>query len=244
MSLPVQEADALERVLSARNVLVVGAHPDDPDANAGGTVARLVAAGARVRYLIVTSGDKGVPKEEITDPSSFIERREMEQRASAAWLGVDEVIFLRQRDGEVFDTLELRGMIVREIRRMRADLVIAHDPLTRMFRQHPDHRAVGFATLAAVFPACRLESFFPEQMLEGLQPIDVHMLLVIGADEVNLSIDITETLEQKIEAINLHTSQISAFPGGVRNRMTAQARRYGEAAGLQYAEPFTFAWLD
>ncbi|MCC6935043.1 MAG: PIG-L family deacetylase, partial [Thermomicrobiales bacterium] len=112
MSLPVEGTDALARVLGARNVLFVGAHPDDPDAAAGGTVARLVSTGARVRYLIVTSGDKGVPNEEIADPSAFIERRETEQRASAAWLGVDEVIFLRQRDGEVFDTIELRGRIV------------------------------------------------------------------------------------------------------------------------------------
>ncbi len=244
MSLPVEGTDALARVLGARNVLFVGAHPDDPDAAAGGTVARLVSTGARVRYLIVTSGDKGVPNEEIADPSAFIERRETEQRASAAWLGVDEVIFLRQRDGEVFDTIELRGRIVREIRRMRADLVIAHDPLTRMFRQHPDHRAVGFATLAAVFPSCRLASFYPEHMVEGLQPIDVHMLLLVGGDDANLSIDITETLEQKIEALNLHTSQASAFVGGVRDRITSRARRSGEAAGLQYAEAFTFAWLD
>jgi len=239
-----QEPEVLERVLAARSVLFVGAHPDDPDAMAGGTVARLVAAGARVRYLVVTSGDKGVPNEELADPRSFIERREAEQRASAAYLGVEEVVFLRQRDGEVFDTLELREKIVREIRRARAELVITHDPLTRMLRQHPDHRAVGFATLAAVFPSCRLASFFPEHQAEGLAPLDVHMLLLAGGDEANLRVDIAPTFERKVAALMLHESQVPAFVGGVRGRMEARARAMGVPAGLELAEAFSYAWLD
>ena len=241
---PTQAPEALERVLGARRVLFVGAHPDDPDAAAGGTVARLVAAGARVRYLVVTSGDKGAPNEELADPRFFIERREAEQRASAEHLGVEEVVFLRLRDGEVFDTLDLREKIVREIRRLQADLVITHDPLTRMLRQHPDHRAVGFATLAAVFPACRLASFFPEHQAEGLAPLDVHMLLLVGGDEANLWIDIAPAFERKIEALMLHESQASAFVGGVRGRMETRARRAGAPAGLELAEAFSYAWLD
>lgn len=239
-----QDPDALERVLGARRVLFVGAHPDDPDAMAAGTAARLVAAGARVRYLVVTSGDKGVPKEELADPRAFTARREAEQSASAAWLGVEEVIFLRQRDGEVFDTLDLREKIVREIRRLQADMVITHDPLTRMLRQHPDHRAVGFATLAAVFPSCRLASFFPAHQAEGLAPLDVHMLLLVGGDEANLWVDIAPTFERKVEALMLHESQASAFVGGVRGRMETRARRVGAAVGLELAEAFSYAWLE
>jgi len=104
-----QDQIALDRVLGARSILIVGAHPDDPDAAAGGTVAGWVAADARVRYLVVTSGDKGVPNDELHDPARFIAQREAEQRASATHLGVEDVVFLRQRDGEVFDSLELRG---------------------------------------------------------------------------------------------------------------------------------------
>lgn len=241
---PTQDPEALERVLGARRVLFVGAHPDDPDAAAAGTVARLVDAGARIHYLVVTSGDKGVPKEELIDPRLFIERREAEQRASAAHLGVEEVVFLRQRDGEVFDTLELREKIVREIRRLQADLVITHDPLTRMLRQHPDHRAVGFATLAAVFPSCRIASFFPEHQAEGLSSLDVHMLLLVGGDEPNLWVDIAPTFERKVEALMLHESQRGAFVGGVRGRMETRARREGALVGLDLAEAFTWAWLE
>ncbi|HUG94671.1 MAG TPA: PIG-L deacetylase family protein [Pleomorphomonadaceae bacterium] len=235
---------ALDRVLAARNILIVGAHPDDPDAFAAGTVWRWTQAGARVRYLVVTSGDKGVPDEELGDPARFIAERETEQRASAAYLGADEVIFLRERDGEVFDTLDLRDRIVREIRRMKADLVLTHDPLTRMFRQHPDHRAVGFATLAAVFPSCRLASFFPAHQAEGLEPHTVHMLLLAGGTENNLWVDIADSFERKIEALELHASQASAFVGGVRSRMGLRAAQMGEQAGLELAEAFAYVWLD
>jgi LmbE family N-acetylglucosaminyl deacetylase len=243
-SLLVQDDEALARVVAARRILFVGAHPDDPDAFAAGSVARWTASGALVRYLVVTSGDKGVPNEEIAHPHRFMETRESEQRASAAYLGVEEVVYLRQTDGEVFDTLELRGQIVREIRRMKADLVITHDPLTRMLRQHPDHRAVGFATLAAVFPACRLASFFPEHAQAGLEPHSVHMLLLAGGDEPNLFIDIADTFEHKLEALQLHRSQFSAFVGGLRPRMEARARNMGAPVGLALAEAFTYAWLD
>lgn len=239
---PVDPAD-LERVLAARSVLLIGAHPDDPDAFAAGTVQRWTAAGARVRYLVVTSGDKGVPNDEIADPSRFIAAREAEQRASAAFLGVEEVVFLRHRDGEVFDSVELRGQIVREIRRARADLVLTHDPLTRMLRQHPDHRAVGFAALAAVFPSCRLASFYPEQLAEGLEPHAVHMLLLAGGDEPNVFVDIADTFERKVAALELHATQASAFVGGVRGRMQGRAAEMGAAVGLELAEAFTYQWL-
>jgi LmbE family N-acetylglucosaminyl deacetylase len=232
--------------MNARSILIVGAHPDDPDAFAAGTVARWTANGARVRYVVVTSGDKGVPNDEIADPAAFIQRREAEQEASAVFLGVEQVVFLRHRDGEVFDSLELRGQIVREIRRAKADLVMTHDPLTRSLRQHPDHRAVGFATLAAVFPSCRLASFFPEHLAEGLEPHAVHMLLLFGfqPDEANLRVDISATFERKLAALALHESQFTAFAGGMRERMEARAAAIGAPAGLALAEGFTYQWLD
>jgi len=115
-----------------------------------------------------------------------------------------------------------------------------------MLRQHPDHRAVGFAALAATFPACHLASFFPEHAVEGLEPHSVHMLLLMGpsAEEANLWIDISSSFERKIAALELHESQASAFVGGVRNRMEMRARATGEPVGLEMAESFTYAWLD
>lgn len=237
-----QDLNALEQVLGARRVLFVGAHPDDPDAFAAGTVARWTQAGAQVRYIVASSGDKGVPNGE-PDPFRFIAMREEEQRRSAAFLGVEEVIFLRHRDGELFDHMDLRGQIVREIRRLKADLVVTHDPLTRNLRQHPDHRAVGFATLAAVFPSCRLETYFPEHAADGLEPHVVHMLMLAGGDP-NLWIDISETFERKVNALRLHVSQFGAFPDGMEERMRKRAADSGADAGLPCAEAFSYAWLD
>jgi LmbE family N-acetylglucosaminyl deacetylase len=237
-----QDPEALERVLNAKRILFVGAHPDDPDAFAAGSVARWTTAGAQVRYVVVTSGDKGVPNGE-PDPARFVAIREEEQRRSAAYLGAEEVIFLHHRDGEVFDTLDLRGKIVREIRRLKAEVVVTHDPLTRTFRQHPDHRAVGYATVAAVFPSCRLATFFPEHAAEGLEPHIVQMLLLAGG-EPNLWIDISETFHRKLEALRLHESQFSAFVDGMEERMRKRAAEAAAPAGLELAESFTYHWLD
>jgi LmbE family N-acetylglucosaminyl deacetylase len=233
----------LARVLSTKRILVVGAHPDDPDAFAAGTVARWTADGASVRYLVVTSGDKGIP-DDAEDPAAWIAMREQEQIASARSLGVEQVEFLGFTDGEVFDSLALRARIVRTIRACKPDLVVTHDPFSTSFRWHPDHRAVGLATLAAVFPSCRLASFHPEQRAEGLEPHTVHMILAAGTDDPNLWVDISEKFDRKVEALRLHASQASAFVGGVESRMRRRAREAGARGGIELAEEFRFEWLD
>jgi LmbE family N-acetylglucosaminyl deacetylase len=243
MTDPDTQAANLARVLRASRILVIGAHPDDPDAFAGGSVARWTAQGATVRYVVVTSGDKGIP-DDAEESAAWIAMREQEQRDSAHSLGVEEVEFLGYTDGEVFDSLELRGRLVRAIRAFRPDLVVTHDPFSTSFRWHPDHRAVGFAAQAAIFPSCRLASFHREHMLEGLQPHSVHMVLATGATEPNLWIDIATTFPRKIAALELHASQATAFVGGLDYRMRRRAQDAGARGGLELAEEFRFEWLD
>ncbi|HET9017005.1 MAG TPA: PIG-L deacetylase family protein, partial [Thermomicrobiaceae bacterium] len=202
----------------ANRILIVGAHPDDPDFFCAGSVARWAAAGAAVAYVVVTSGDKGNPDPE-RDPELFMAVREAEQVAAARLLGVEDVAFLRVPDGEVFDTLALRERLTAEIRRFRPDVIVTHDPLTRLYRQHPDHRATGAAALAAAFPSCRLATFFPEQARLGLEPHVVASALLFASDRPDTFVDIAPVFDRKVAALEQHVSQASAFPGGLHDRV-------------------------
>ena len=227
----------------ADRVLIVGAHPDDPDFFCAGTVARWTEAGAAVGYVVVTSGDKGNPDPD-RDPELFMDVREAEQEAAAALPGVHDVPSRRVPDGEVYDTLELRGRLTAEIRRFRPDLIVTHDPLTRLYRQHPDHRAVGAVTLAAAFPSCRLATFFPEQVRLGLEPHVVASALLFASDRPDTFVDIAPVFERKVAALEAHVSQASAFPGGLHDRVRRRAEEWGRPAGLALAEAFLFVDLE
>jgi len=135
--------------------MVVTAHPDDPEFLFGATVARLVAEGTDVFYLICSDGSNGgrdaaKPSEEIANT------RLAEQRTAAKLLGVSEVIFLNFLDGRLTPSFELRREIAREIRRFKPNLVLTHFPRRALDipieASHPDHIAVGEATLSAIFP--------------------------------------------------------------------------------------------
>jgi LmbE family N-acetylglucosaminyl deacetylase len=224
-------------------ILIVGAHPDDPDAFCGGSVAAWTDAGAQVWYVVVTSGDKGVPDTD-TDTSTFTEVREQEQLNSAEYLGAQGVTFLRYLDGEVFDSLELRERITLEIRRFKPDLLITHDPLTRQYRQHPDHRAVGFAAIHSAFPSSHLSTFFPHHADEGFETHVTSQLLLFGSDRPDTFIDIGATFERKIEALEMHVSQQTAFKGALRERMHQRSATSGEQSGqYELAEAFLFVDL-
>ena len=150
--------------------LVVAAHPDDIEYGCAGTVARWVQEGAHVAYCLVTNGAAG-----SSDPDMTRERlaalREAEARAAAKVVGVERVEFLGYEDGLLEPTLEVRERIVRVIRQVRPEVIVTSDPTTwyvaDRYVNHPDHRAAGAATLAAVIPGADTRLAYPELLDEG-----------------------------------------------------------------------------
>ena len=198
---------------SASTVLVVLAHPDDPEFFCGGTVARWSSEGRKVIYCLLTRGDKG-SDDDRTPPDELARIREGEQRKAAARLGVQEVRFLDEQDGYVMPTLDLRREIVRVIRQVRPEIVITCDPTnffpSNRYINHADHRAAGQVTLDAVYPAARSKLYFPElSKQEDLAPHKVREVYVAGAQHPNTIVDITPYFEQKLHALSAHQSQIS-----------------------------------
>lgn len=191
-------------------VLVVVAHPDDVDYGSAGTVAKWVGQGTQVAYCIVTNGDAGgfehgIPRSEI--PAI----RQEEQRKAADLVGVNELVFLGYRDGEVTVNIGLRKDISRQIRRFKPDRILCQSPernYDRIFASHPDHLAAGEATLCATYPDARNPFAFPELILEQLEAHTVTDVVLQASPTPNCYVDITDFLDIKINAILAHKSQL------------------------------------
>ena len=229
-----------DRLPAPERVLVVCAHPDDAEFGAGGTVARWVGEGAEVRYLIVTRGDKGSDDPDV-DVDALVARREAEQRAAAAVVGVRHVEFLDEPDGQVTASLALRERITRAVREFRPDIVMTHDPtvlfVNNEWVNHPDHRAVGQVTVDAVFPTARDPLNFREHLDAGLGPWKVAELYLWSTNEANQLVDIGATLERKIAALERHASQFRAFDD-IARWVRRRSEELGERAGYRAAGGF------
>jgi LmbE family N-acetylglucosaminyl deacetylase len=215
--------------------MIIQAHPDDAEFLCSGTVARLVADGYRVQYVLATSGDKGSPDPSMS-PDDLAETREREQLEAAHVLGVAEVTFLRHGDGEVEVSLPFRRELAGIIRVGRPDIVFTFDPWQR-YQVHPDHRAVGTTALDAV-AAARDPMYFPEQIREGLSPQRVHNVYLFATDEPNYYVDITKFMDQKLEALRAHGSQFRNPQ--VAEFIKARARAAGATIGVEFAEAFHY----
>jgi len=225
-------------------VLVVAAHPDDPEFGFGASVAKLAGDGADVFYVICTDGCQGGEDPSVPD-AELSATRYTEQRAAAEVLGVKDVVFLGFRDGHLAPTVELRKAITREIRRFKPDLVLTHLPVRTLGvaigASHPDHLAVGEATMSAVYPDARNPRAYPELLEEGLEAHKVKEVWLPGMDQADHFVDATGLVDRKIEAIMCHRSQFDK-PGmnsdGARNWILERMRQTGEKAGFEYAEGF------
>lgn len=229
-----------ELIQPLERALVIFSHPDDAEFGAAATIARLTADGARVDYVVTTDGGKGTEDPAVTS-AQLTATREAEQRAAADLLGVSEIVHLGYPDGELTASLGLRRDIVRQLRRLRPDLVIAQNPVRRLDGNpligHPDHLATGEATLAAVYPAARDRLNFPELIDEGLEPWKVRQVLVSGVERPNLFLDVSGTFDLGLRALLCHASQI-ADPGATEQRVRQRAAEVGEPVGLPLANAF------
>lgn len=192
------------QVPGGQRVMVLAAHPDDPESYCGGTVARLVQEGAEVCYVLVTRGEKGSDDPGMT-PERVAALREQEQHKAAEVLGVQTVIFLDSVDGEVEAIRGLRRELTQVIRRWKPGIIFTFDPWRR-YEIHPDHRAVGLCTFDAV-AAARGRMDFPEQLRDGLTAHKVSDVFFFNTDQPNYWVDITDVIEKKLEARHCHVSQ-------------------------------------
>lgn len=229
-----------------RRVLVIMAHPDDPDFTCAGTVAQMASQGIEVTYMILTNGDKGNHNPEITR-NQLIAMRKIEQRAAADLCGVKHVLFMGEEDGFLRPTRDIRERVTREIRRIRPELIICPHP-DRYFSgtgyiNHPDHRNAGLVALEAIFPAADNPMFYPEMADEGYLPHKISALYIFGHEEPNVEVDITAEINTKIQAILCHTSQI-AEPETAPNRWKEFWGTKQDDGSLRYFERFRCMTFD
>lgn len=224
--------------------LFVGAHPDDADFGAGGLLALWAAAGCEITVVCVTDGDSGgfdadVPRGQVPGI------RQAEQRAAADALGVHDVRFLGRPDGWVVVDRALRLDLARLVRELRPEAVVTHSP-ERSYRfvyyGHPDHLAVGDATLTAVYPDARNAFAFPPEELD-LPPWEVPEVWLFGGPDspADRAVDVTDAFAAKVRACSAHDSQTPMLDRGVeeelRDTMGQLAREHGLPDG-RVAEVF------
>ena len=227
------------------SALAVYAHPDDGEISAGGTLARWARAGAQVWVLITTRGDKGTTDPDA-DLDALVRQRLDETAAAAERLGFAGHLHFDYPDGELPGDRELSERITRSVRELRPEVVLCPDPtavfLGDSYVNHRDHRLTGWAVLDAVSTAASNPHYFPEHLADGLAVHQVGAVYLSGTLEPNCWVDISETIEAKIDALFLHRSQLTETGGEAgewfRTFLRAGAEDAGRAAGLAYAEAF------
>ncbi len=172
-----------------------------------------------------------------------------DDRRAAAFLGVRDVVFLGFRDGQLTADVELRRAIADEIRRFRPELVLTHLPMRALSVgiSHPDHLAVGEATLAAVDADAHSFRHHPELLPEGLAPHRVREVWMPGLEETDHYVDVTATVARQVKAVLCHRSQFLSADGqsdgstrwaperlAMVSSMRAQLRQLGERSGRGY----------
>ena len=234
----------MSRFYIPESAMAIVAHPDDIEFSCTGTLARWANNGARISYVICTSGDVGFDEPNMTKEKAA-QIREAEQLAAADIVGASEVIFLHEPDGLLQPTIELRKKLVREIRRFQPEVVMCGDPTIvwagNDYINHPDHRAAATAALDATFPAAGQPQLFEELAQEGLlahKPRKVYVTSWRGADYF---VDIEETIEIKIDALRAHKSQMKDWdPEDFIRKWAAES---GEGKEMTYAEGFRVVTL-
>tara|TARA_B100001167_G_C16721879_1_gene281614 strand:- start:47 stop:724 length:678 start_codon:yes stop_codon:yes gene_type:complete len=225
--------------------MVVVAHADDAEWGCAGTVAQWCNNGWEVVYVLCTDGSKGTDDAKLTS-EELVSIRKKEQLDAGQVLGLHKVVFLGYEDSMLEPTLDLRRDIVRQIRFYKPDILICLSPLRRLdgssYFGHPDHLASGEAALSAVFPSSRDRLTYPELLEEGLEPHKVSEVWIMGHDDDDKFVDVTDYIDVAVSALKSHSSQTTGEDVG--QQLIDWRSRTGKKVGFAYAESFKRFLMD
>lgn len=183
------------------NVLIIGAHPDDPE-KSGGTAALFVAQGHNVRLLSLTNGNAG---HQQMGGGPLARRRYLETQCAGKAIGAEYVV-LDIDDGKLVPDMATREEVIRQIRQFEADLVVTPRPND----YHPDHRNAGLVVRDAAYMVT-VPNIVP--LTPHLQKNPVFMYMSDGFTKPNpfepdVVVAIDEVIEKKIDMYHCHESQV------------------------------------
>lgn len=185
----------------SKRILIIGAHPDDPEVTAGGTAVYWVRSGFRVRYLAMTNGDTG---HHLQGGGVLARRRRAEAAAAAALIGAESEVF-DIHNGALLPTLENRERLMRELREYQPDIVLTH----RLWDYHPDHRYA-----AQLVHDCAFSVTVPN-VLALTEPLRRNPIILYLQDrfqkpypfQPDVIVDIEPVLREKVAQCACHESQ-------------------------------------
>ena len=225
-----------------KSAMSIHAHPDDQEFSIGGTLAKWAKAGCQITSVTITSGDSGSndPTKGGDYKAELAKLREAEQTAANNVLGVKEAVFLRYPDGELEPTIQLRKELTRIIRQYKPDVVLIGNPEAWFYGNeyvnHPDHRAAAQAACEAVFPSAGTRLIFTGLLEAGYEPHNVKKLYVHGTEKPDTWVDISESMDIKVKALQQHASQIPVDE--VEKWMKDWAREDAKDKDFEYAESY------
>lgn len=228
-----------------KKILAIAAHPDDVDFFAGGSINKWLSENAEVGIVIATNGDKGSHDNSLSHEQVANIRRQEQEHVSKE-LGLIKTWFLDYPDAQLEVTQALKSELVKIIREFKPEVVLTFDPTViyqeeMPFINHPDHRAIGLASLDAVFPMARDFLTFFEHTSAGLLPHEVNEILLFNSTKPNLFVDITEQMDKKLSTLALHESQMEMKQ--VEPVVRKLAEISGSKANFKYAEDFYYIRL-
>jgi len=182
-------------------IIVIGAHPDDCDFEAGATAALLASRGHAVKFVAVTNGDAG---HQSMKGKELAARRYAETQEVAKRLGVTYDV-LDNHDGALLPTLEVRLEIIKKIRDWNADVVIAPRPND----YHPDHRYTGVLVQDAAYMV-EVPNVAPEAPALRKTPVFLYAedhFQRPNPFRPDIVVDISSNFAKKIFALDAHVSQ-------------------------------------
>lgn len=216
------------------DVLVIAAHPDDAEISAGGTILRLVDAGAKVGVLDVTRGEMG--------SRGTRQDRDAETERASELLGLSWRGNLGEPDGRVQPTVEAREVLAKHIRTLAPDLVLSHhldDP-------HPDHEASARLAKEAWYLSGLKQLAEETGGPDARRPAQILQFVSHQAFEPSLVVDIGDVWERKKAVIRAYKAQLAPTDDGkhflygadILERVETKARTFGERIGKRFGEPF------
>lgn len=220
------------------HILAIGAHPDDVELGCTGTLINHIRKGQSAGILDLTEGELG--------SRGTIQTRYVEAEASAQLMGISVRENLKMADGFFQNDREHQLKIIEILRKYQPDIILANALADR----HPDHGKAGRLIADACFLSGlrKIETVVDGTAQQPWRPKKIFHYIQDRFTEPNLIVDISDSMELKIEAIKCFKTQFLAEGSndpqtyisapGFLDKIKNRASQLGHRIGKKYGEGF------